>query len=279
VVAGLTAEDGTVRFLPRVRVQIVKGTCPTDNAGAKVAAAAEGETSLHGELIVALPQGAYHLCAADTTTQKHYRWNLPLDAKGKPLTVELSDANALQASISTPSNSVGGVIEGDVYLLMKSGDVRKGAGLTVQLIRDPERVSGLLTANCEQFHRRYEDLDRREKEARDAQLKVWLSPEGDRLGAEGNRLHKETYELFDGTTASANRTLLGASMTSTSSGATSHFKFDDVPAGLYGLWAQFPIADNWYQWFIPVRLAAGQHLVRDLDTDSMNRDVVYCGIK
>jgi hypothetical protein len=161
VVAGLTAEDGAVRFLPRVRVQIIKGTCPTEGSEVKVPLVAGGETSLRGELIVVLPPGAYRLCAADTTTPKHYRWNLAVEAKGKSMAIELSDANAVQATVSGGSSGSGGVIEGDVYLLMKSGDLRKGAGLTVHLTRDPEAVSKLLAENCDQYQRPYDELNKR----------------------------------------------------------------------------------------------------------------------
>lgn len=281
VVAGLTAEDGTVRFMPRVKVQIVRGRCPTDGTETKAMAVAEGETSLHGELLVVLPQGAYRLCAADTTTPKHYRWNLPVAAKGKPLTVELSDGNALRATTTSATSSAKGVIEGDVYLLMRSGDVRKGAGLAVHLIRDPDAVSALLTANCDQYRPRYADLEhlqtKRQQEVTD---NIGRSTSDFQQALDNQRrAYGQMTELFDSTTASADRILLAASLTSVNSGVNAHFKFENVPAGSYGLWTQFPIGEHSYQWFIPLRLVAGQHLVRDLDTDSMNREVVYCGIK
>ncbi|MGC9999900.1 MAG: hypothetical protein ABSE21_07350 [Bryobacteraceae bacterium] len=281
VIAGLTGEDGTVRFLPRVKIRILKGACSVET-GNKTSALAEGETSLHGEALLTVPQGSYRLCAGDTTTRHHYRWDLPVRAKGKEVTLELSDTNALTAGApEAPARYSAAVIEGDIYLLMESGDVRRGAGLAVHLLRDPDATAKLLASNCDQFQSLNDDLERRQAAARAAATKAIGSSSGEfeRRLEEESRLSKLIFELFDKTTASADKILLDASMSKSNSGVNSHFKFDGVPAGDYALWARFPIGDRWYQWFIPVTVAPGEHVVRDLDTASMNRRVVYCGIK
>jgi hypothetical protein len=282
VVAGLTGEDGTVRFLPRVRIRILKGACSAETEN-KTSAIAEGKTSLHGEALLTIAQGSYRLCAEDTTTQHRYRWDLPVQARGKEIILELSDANALTAGApKPPAKDVGAVIEGDIYLLMESGDVRKGAGLTVHLLRDSDATAKLLASNCDQYRSLYGDLDRREAAARAASMSALRSgsyDEAQRQGKEETRLSGLTFKLFDETTASADKILLDASISESNSGVNSHFKFDGVPAGSYALWAQFPIGERWYQWFIPVTVAPGVRVVRDLGTASMNRQVVYCGIK
>jgi len=172
VVAGIVGEDGTVRFLPRVKVKLVapvsaeereaanalyekqvhelqktrdeerirlkqagasvalsaaleagvEQTAPLVNQKASVAAIesrfqaaakaarekfvaaaqrtiTEGATSLHGELTMVAPLGRFTLLAEDTTTKLHYRWSIPVESNGEPITIELSDANAGQKEI------------------------------------------------------------------------------------------------------------------------------------------------------------------------------------
>jgi len=105
VLAGIVGDDGTVRFLARVRVQIVKGMCPDTADGPGAGLIAEGETSLRGEVRLELPTGSYWLCAADTTSPRRYRWNLALEANGKTVTIELSDSNAVATATPAPPKS------------------------------------------------------------------------------------------------------------------------------------------------------------------------------
>jgi hypothetical protein len=62
----------------------------------------ETSTSLQGEAALTVPPGDFTIIAEDTTTDQHLRWSIPVPRdRASPPTIELTDANALKATVTT----------------------------------------------------------------------------------------------------------------------------------------------------------------------------------
>lgn len=143
-----------------------------------------------------------------------------------------------------------GSVEGDVYLTMQSGDVKKGAGLTVRLLDNADQVFSAISERC------------------DAWKKYLASTPGDYNDhlAKGPGLENDLSTIISNNVISE-----------TGTGMNAHYKFENLLPGKYLLFAVFPIGDNNYRWLIPVEIRSGRSATVDLDTEKENRAVIGCG--
>lgn len=149
-----------------------------------------------------------------------------------------------------PAPARTGGVEGDVYLSMQSGDVKKGAGLRVVLLTEPDVVVAAITTRCAAWERYYqtkpEDYD-------------------DHL-AKGPQLEADLAAILSRT-----------AVREVGTGMNAHYTFTGVPVGAYLLYTRFRIAKRNYGWSVPVRILAGQSLTVDLDTEKENSATIGCG--
>ena len=147
-----------------------------------------------------------------------------------------------------------GSVQGDVYLVMQSGDVKRGSGNEVRLVR----TSDTLHADMERVCQRYADR----------LLPVWR-----RVGSEPDSAVALEHDARE-----AMRTvLLGATVARAPTGINAHYRFVGVPPGAYVLWAETDIGERHYTWWTPVTVGASGSLTKDLDNSGEADARVYCG--
>lgn len=173
-----------------------------------------------------------------------------------------------------------GSIEGDVYLVMKSGDTKKGAGRTIYLVRDSDSLHQRLLRICAE-PAPVDSIDRRAAVLHDSALAA--------IRARNPQLMKQLAIRERATVLSRDSVkirriaafrleVLAAAVDSVGTGMNAHYRFSRVSPGKFILFAEWTIADNAYQWWSPIVLAAGQSMTRDLDNSSEANNNLYCGI-
>jgi hypothetical protein len=141
-------------------------------------------------------------------------------------------------------------VKGDVYLVMQNGDVKRGAGNEVRLVRNPDSLRPAIDRICSQYA--------------DHLLLVWRKTDS------AVALERQTREAM-------RSLLLGATVGRASTGINAHYHLDSVPPGKYALWAETDIGDRHYTWFVPVTVAPSDSLTKDLDNSAEADAHVYCG--
>lgn len=138
-----------------------------------------------------------------------------------------------------------GSIEGDVYLLTRGGDTKKGAGLTVHLLRFAN--AGQIDKTAAPCAAYQADA----KEFRDQQLSLG----SDASTPEAQRYLRQRREMA---VSQVRDVLTSRTVAEASSGMNAHYRFSGLRAGVYALWAEMSLGTNDYAWFVPVVLKAGQ---------------------
>jgi hypothetical protein len=156
-----------------------------------------------------------------------------------------------------PAAAVPGSIKGDVYLMMQSGDTKRGAGQTVYLVQDSDslraEIGRLCTKHAARLKARLDTLE--------ANPQRWLkvpmtNAEVDALDA-GNANIKARGLIDDAATIDAiNRAIVRRALDTTGSGMNAHYEFPRVPPGGYLLLAPWDIAEHRYRFAVPVTVAA-----------------------
>jgi hypothetical protein len=92
------AEQASLDAAYRVELEQLEAerTKKLAEASAKFKPITTGQTSLQGDFSVSVPGGSYALYAEDTTTERRFRWMMPIKAAPSMATIELTDANALK---------------------------------------------------------------------------------------------------------------------------------------------------------------------------------------
>ena len=153
-------------------------------------------------------------------------------------------------------------IDGDVYLLNKLGEVKKGAAGTVGLALPGPRLEAIYRAACAAQHA--------EETSFLAEQRAVPKPSTDDPAA-----HIEAINAgVDRMTAQENMqrekmfaTLIDAGLTSPT-GINAHFSFSKVPPGTYYLLSVMHLGDLAYGWVVPVTVKARQTLRIDLDNNN-----------
>lgn len=168
-----------------------------------------------------------------------------------------------------------------MYLMMKSGDAKRGAGRTIALFRADDSLEARTRGICDAF-----GVSLRPIAARLESLK------SDALAHPGYAATPLFADLLGKTNADLARVteamrirydaaMLTSAAETTGSGASAHYTFPRVPAGKYVVFSSWPIGDtHHYAWVAPVEVAGGQHVKRDLDNSVETSDQgLYCGAK
>jgi hypothetical protein len=146
----------------------------------------------------------------------------------------------------------GATIEGDVYLTMNDGNIVKGAGLTVYLLRDPNVLNAMHDAQCEaarQERNQISDSD-----------------------------HTRKFAYWDKTKAAVRQLFAGFVSAKARTGMNAHFSFTEVQAGEYVLYSEMEIK-NVYAFWSPIHVEGNGVLHQDLDNSSQSFETVFCHLR
>jgi hypothetical protein len=176
----------------------------------------------------------------------------------------------------TPSASV----EGDVYLVMQSGDTKKGAGLTVALSPDGPTLREALSSGCRAYYFELDRLARELVQALGAQNDllrkkiedIQAQRETDESAMVEAKARSDSLMARIKTTAPAAAELVAAKAAALASGRGStgmnaHYRITGVTPGAYVASAMWRIGDQTHIWWKPVRVI-GRDVVADLDNEA-----------
>ncbi len=153
-----------------------------------------------------------------------------------------------------------GRVEGDVYLLMQSGDVKRGAGNTVRLLANyDDSLVRELGRICQTYAQQL--------------LAGWRRGELSYVGMPP--LNRDS-PLRDSAQNAIRAALLKATLSEAATGVNGHYVFSDVRPGRYALWAETAIRERSYTWWTPITVAGRDSLKKDLDNSTEARAALYC---
>ena len=192
------------------------------------------------------------------------------------LSVLAMSAAILPAQRSKPvAGTRSATLEGDVYLMMKSGDLKKAAGQTVYLLRLAPETQGAIALACKTTVDAHEvsvarvakaqaSLEQAQRENMKAEVQLDLARD---LTAAQLSLKEVPQRVDEETFLDVSRSRVDSAKT----GINAHYRFANLRPGRYILFAQWPIGDHSYEWWVPVDLKPGRSIV-DLDHTSVAED-------
>jgi hypothetical protein len=203
-----------------------------------------------------------------------------------------------QVASKTKKPVAAGRVEGDLYLVMKSGDTKRGAGRTVYLLRDTKDLRSGLALACaahDSVERRQRDsvaaVRQNLKDSAEAAYRTYLAGiTNSEKGGKWNRLSGREMATFTeqseltASLATATRAIIDAmivrsAIDTTGSGMNAHYSFAISKPGKYVLFSDWQIGDNAYRWWLPIEITSGKSIRRDLDNAAEASDKLYCGSK
>jgi hypothetical protein len=147
-------------------------------------------------------------------------------------------------------------IEGDAFLVVKSGDVKRLAGRQVYLAADPANFEVVRLTLCDILKERWRNVD--------------ASPQYGELAKIIVKTEQATTFV-----SSVDSAYVKHSQSSVSSGVNAHFAFRDVHPGEYVIWTVGELLDERYFLKRDVRLMPGSNSKIDLDNSAVFPG--YCG--
>jgi hypothetical protein len=163
------------------------------------------------------------------------------------------------------------IIEGDAYLLMKNGDTKRGTGLTVVLLNDPDgRLTNRLTTVCTNGKLRALQLAAWKLALIDSEKYARAEKPGApsmfELVSRETRLQKGIDLIAKETRDSSLSLIRPAVADSASTGMSAHYRFDHAQPGGHLVLAYWPIGEITYSWLAPISVPeSGKTYIRDLD--------------
>lgn len=190
------------------------------------------------------------------------------------------------------------MITGDVYLVMQSGDTKRGSGRQVYLIQSPDSIEQEIRSICasvglEAKHagqqgaallKEASELADKAQEAMATRTRMGLAfaqstlNSAEKSTASARELGRRATLLRDSTLFLIGLTISRAAIDSASAGINAHYRFDDVPPGRYALYSQWTIGENDYRWWVPISVQSGDSIRRDLDNRFEAKAAVTCGL-
>jgi hypothetical protein len=173
-----------------------------------------------------------------------------------------------------------GSVSGSVYLVMQNGDTKRGAGVTVYLLRDtkdlerwrdtlcPQRALGsikLQLSHLSTMVSRYKAMEANSRTKTDLYAKEQAASE-----AQADSFSQETIRQ-------RRENLAAAIVDTVGTGMEARYQFANVIPGQYVLFAEWAIADKPYAWWAPVEVLPGQSVKHDLDNSTEKGGALYCG--
>jgi hypothetical protein len=167
------------------------------------------------------------------------------------LTATLAVTLALAGACGTRPTT--GSVQGDVYVVTRTGELNRAAGGQVRLVRYSDTLRADMERVCATYGERLM-----------ASLRV-------------KRDLSDSAATLDAETRSGLRAVLrGATLRTVPTGATGHYRFADVGSGGFALWAETELGDHHYTWWVPIRISPGDSLTRDLDNGVEADARLYC---
>ncbi len=178
-----------------------------------------------------------------------------------------------------------GSVQGDVYLVVGSGDVRQGAANQVFLLPKKDTFPSEWTALCNRLKAEFElimqqnDLLRAEHEE-----KIRLatnSTDIQRLRTEsGSFLEADIASIMDHVITQGeeqSRWIKSLALKSSPTGMQAHYIIE-ASAGDYWIFAEMPLGNDKHTWLIPISITDGNNQTLDLDnTNTLPADRLFCG--
>jgi hypothetical protein len=175
-------------------------------------------------------------------------------------------AASVAACGSASKKAKAGSIGGDIYLTMESGDVKKNAGAPVFLVRPSDSLIAALSNICGAYKH---DADAWLKRAKSLPYSRGM-PVFDSISTRGEAA----------ATAFVSR-LASSAAAETKATMEAHYAFHDVAPGQYLLFSErqgykpteWGKMTNISAWLVPVTVAPGDSLTRDLDNSLVTEDL------
>jgi hypothetical protein len=173
------------------------------------------------------------------------------------------------------------IVEGDVYLVMQSGDTKRGAGRTVFLLRDAD---GSLRDRPPCFR------GGRIRELEDWKAALTDTETMSRAGRRGMptipeivdrqwRIKKLLEDQRDSAQYDIIRSIAIWMVDSAGTGMNAHYHLRISRPGKYVLFSSWTIVDREYVWWAPITVAAGGAYVKDLDNSVASDNADTCGFR
>jgi hypothetical protein len=177
-------------------------------------------------------------------------------------------------------------VEGDVYLVMRNGDIKRAAANVVRLL-SADTVRNVHARLCPPAVAIVDSLSSLARSA-DSLVRVALQPRpgvpAKQIMAEYDTAQKVAIMLRNmktQTTDNAARQIRSALMSSviaeSKTGIDAHYRLDKVAPGAFILWAETTIGDTFYQWLTPVTVATAP-VRMDMDNSTAGVNKAYCGL-
>lgn len=170
-------------------------------------------------------------------------------------------------------------LEGDVYLVMQNGDIKKGAGNTVYLIRDTPAARARIDSTCQAIGPRRKiiammsDID-----AQMAGLAAQMgrSKKFDSLTTQSNAAKAAIVAALDSAERAFAERVAPLVVERAPTGMEAHYRFASIPVGRYLLYAETAIGDHHYEWWTPAIVSRGAANRVDLDNTVVERGRAIC---
>ncbi len=133
-------------------------------------------------------------------------------------------------AITVSCSPTAGRVEGDVYLLMQSGDVKRGASNTVRLLANPDDS---LVRELGRICQRYAEQV----------VAAWRRGE---ISADTPPASDPASPLIASTQVAIRTALLKATKSEAPTGVNGHYVLADIRPGKYALWAETAIGEHPY---------------------------------
>lgn len=179
-----------------------------------------------------------------------------------------SVVHAQSRPVAPKANTTAG-IQGDVYLVTRSGDTKKGAGRTIYLTKNTPLLQSQLVRACAKF-----DSIAGPVKAEYHKYEIGEKSDFSTMSDLILKLDKLETEAVDSV-----RSALTSAARTTGTGMNAHYSFTGLTAGEYVLFAEWSLGDKRYQYqfYTVVNLKAGQTLTKDLENSVEADDKLFCG--
>jgi hypothetical protein len=173
-------------------------------------------------------------------------------------------------------------VEGDVYLVMQNGDIKKAAANTVLLVQNTPALRVDLDSACAQISRYTRSLgtDSGVIDLAKTFAKQRLGPRADSLQlvlvTRAIESQHRTEILIDETVSRTQKALQAATVATSPTGMNAHYRFSGVKPGDYLLFAETTIGSLYYQWLGGFSVKAGEALAKDLDNSIAIQGQTFC---
>jgi len=171
-------------------------------------------------------------------------------------------------------------VQGDVYLVTQSGDVKRAAGNTVRLLAESDSLHLAIARACSTFATDGAEMYARSqwfnRQSRQALNNNDLDRSAKLTDAWGKLLEDSLPSLRARSRLRIDSILLQRAVAEAPTGVNAHYRFAEITAGKYVLWTETMIGDNHYTWWAPIVISAGDSLTRDLDNSTEVDASLHC---